>query len=152
MTTYSALYTSPIGPLTITADEKYLKEIRFGSPVNTENPNKITKATIQQLKLYFSGKLKKFDLPLSPEGTEFQKLAWKTLRSIKYGKTISYSEQTQKMGRDKGFRAVGAANGRNPISIVIPCHRVVGKSGKLTGYAGGLDIKEKLLELERSCA
>lgn len=102
-----------------------------------------------QLKEYFAGERKKFSLPLQPEGTPFQKKVWDALLTIPYGETRSYKEIAIQIGNEKACRAVGMANHNNPVGIVIPCHRVVGSSGKLTGYAGGLDKKEYLLELER---
>ncbi len=101
-----------------------------------------------QLKEYFAGTRKKFDVPLNIEGTEFQKKVWNELIKIPYGKTISYKTLSEKLGDVKAIRAVGKANGKNPIAIIIPCHRVIGANGKLTGYASGLHIKEKLLLLE----
>jgi methylated-DNA-[protein]-cysteine S-methyltransferase len=103
-----------------------------------------------QLNEYFSGSRKKFDLPLDIDGTEFQKKVWNELKKIPYGKTKSYKYIAEKLGDVKAIRAVGKANGQNPVPILIPCHRVIGSNGKLTGYAGGLDIKEKLLEIEGS--
>ena len=103
----------------------------------------------RQLKAYFAGELENFDLSLSPHGTPFQQRVWSELQKIPYGKTISYGELARRIGNPKASRAVGLANGSNPISIVIPCHRVIGSNGKLTGYGGGLPIKEKLLALER---
>jgi methylated-DNA-[protein]-cysteine S-methyltransferase len=104
---------------------------------------------IRQLKAYFTGRLHVFDLPLKLEGTPFQLKVWKALQRIPYGETLSYGELARRIGRPGAHRAVGAANGRNPLSIVIPCHRVIGASGKLTGYGGGLEAKERLLALER---
>lgn len=101
-----------------------------------------------QLKEYFTGTRKEFDVPLELEGTDFQKKVWNELQKIPYGKTISYKTLSEKLGDVKAIRAVGKANGQNPIAIIIPCHRVIGADGSLTGYAGGLDIKEKLLHLE----
>jgi methylated-DNA-[protein]-cysteine S-methyltransferase len=101
-----------------------------------------------QLKEYFAGTRKEFDVPLDIEGTDFQKRVWNELRNIPYGKTISYKTLSEKLGDVKAIRAVGKANGQNPIAIIIPCHRVIGANGNLVGYAGGLDIKEKLLHLE----
>jgi methylated-DNA-[protein]-cysteine S-methyltransferase len=97
---------------------------------------------------YFAGKRKTFDVKLAPEGTEFQRAAWKALTKIPFGQTRSYGEQAAAIGKPKAMRAIGAANGRNPIAIVVPCHRVIGANGTLTGYAGGLDKKEFLLKLE----
>jgi methylated-DNA-[protein]-cysteine S-methyltransferase len=105
--------------------------------------------TIRQLRAYFSGALESFSLPLAPEGTPFQLEVWRRLCDIPYGETISYGELARRIGHPKASRAVGLANGTNPIPIVIPCHRVIGSNGKLTGYGGGLPIKEKLLALER---
>lgn len=114
------------------------------------NPNhKIIVQTVQQLQEYFAGKRKDFDLPLAANGTPFQQQAWQQLSNIPYGETISYSEQAKRMGDKNKSRAIGLANGRNPISIIIPCHRVIGANGKLTGYAGGLDRKAFLLEFEK---
>src|SRR5690606_197001 len=101
-----------------------------------------------QLEAYFAGELREFDLPLAPEGTPFQKAAWAAVCEIPYGETRTYGEQAARLRQPNASRAVGAANGRNPLGIVIPCHRVIGASGKLTGYYGGLRIKETLLELE----
>ncbi|HWC77157.1 MAG TPA: methylated-DNA--[protein]-cysteine S-methyltransferase, partial [Blastocatellia bacterium] len=103
-----------------------------------------------QLKSYFNGKLREFDLPLLPRGTPFQLEVWKALRGIPFGETISYAELARRIGKPSAMRAVGAANGQNPISIVIPCHRVIGSDGSLTGYGGGMERKAYLLALEGS--
>jgi methylated-DNA-[protein]-cysteine S-methyltransferase len=103
----------------------------------------------RQLQEYFAGELREFDIPLLMEGTEFQKRVWKTLQTIPYGETISYGELAKKIGDSKAVRAVGAANGQNPIPIIVPCHRVIGSDGSLTGFGGGIENKRKLLELER---
>ena len=102
----------------------------------------------KQLGEYFRGTRKRFDLKLAPEGTPFQLAAWRQLRRIPYGRTISYGEQARRMGNPKAARAVGAANGENPISIIVPCHRVIGADGRLTGFGGGLGKKKRLLDLE----
>ncbi len=112
-------------------------------------PSPLQEETARQLREYFEGKRKKFDLPIEPEGTEFQRRVWKALLKIPYGETKSYQEIAQEAGSPKGFRAVGMANHKNPIIIVIPCHRVIGKDGSLTGYGGGLELKEELLALEK---
>lgn len=106
----------------------------------------------RQLAEYFLGDRREFDLPLEPEGTEFQLSVWQVLRTIPYGETISYGEQARRLGDAKKARAVGGANGKNPLSIVVPCHRVIGASGALTGFGGGVDVKETLLRLEKEVA
>ena len=151
---------SPVGKLTLLASsqglyaifwEKDLKD-RFCkkkiASLKKSHTHKIIQKTKKQLREYFAGKRHKFVLPLVLVGTPFQLKAWCELSKIPYGKTMSYSEQAKKMGNANKARAVGMANSRNPISIVIPCHRVIGKNGKLTGFAGGLDKKKYLLELE----
>lgn len=147
---------SPVGPLLLVADDGGLRQILF---VNGRHPARLDaswkedraplKETIRQLNAYFAGKLEQFDLPLAPEGTPFQLEVWRRLSEIPYGQTISYGELARRIGNPNASRAVGLANGSNPIPIVIPCHRVIGSNGKLTGYGGGLPIKEKLLALER---
>jgi methylated-DNA-[protein]-cysteine S-methyltransferase len=146
----------PVGPLMLMADDSGLRRIDF---VNGRNPVRSHPQwregverlgeTIRQLHAYFAGELKAFDLPLAPQGTPFQLAVWKRLCEIPYGETISYGELARRIGNPNASRAVGLANGSNPIPIVIPCHRVIGSNGKLTGYGGGLPIKEKLLGLER---
>jgi methylated-DNA-[protein]-cysteine S-methyltransferase len=147
---------SPLGPLLLAADEAGLREIRFVNGRHPAQPEPFWKedraplsGTIQQLQAYFGGELESFDLQLAPEGTPFQLGVWRRLCDIPYGETISYGELADRIGNPKASRAVGLANGSNPIPIVIPCHRVIGSNGKLTGYGGGLPIKEKLLALER---
>jgi len=155
----TASYTmieSPIGPLLLVADDRGLRSIEFvngkstvrADPQWNANPEPLREA-IYQLRAYFAGKLEAFDLPLTPAGTPFQLTVWKRLCEIPYGETISYGELARRIGNPNASRAVGLANGSNPIPIVIPCHRVIGSNGKLTGYGGGLPIKEKLLALER---
>lgn len=111
---------------------------------------KILKQTVRQLKEYFAGQRKDFDLPLAAEGTEFQKEVWKQLSQIPYGKTYSYKDIAKKVRKEKAFRAVGTANGKNPHCIIVPCHRVIAADGTLGGYGGGLKMKIKLLELENA--
>jgi methylated-DNA-[protein]-cysteine S-methyltransferase len=147
---------SPLGPLLLAADETGLRSIDF---VNGRRPVSLEAAwhedpaflnePIHQLRAYFAGDLETFNLPLAPAGTPFQLAVWRGLCEIPYGKTISYGELARRLGNPKACRAVGLANGSNPIPIVIPCHRVIGSNGKLTGYGGGLYLKEKLLALER---
>ena len=144
-----------VGMLTVVCDESSVKGIDFekrgfGRAHDSEwrRGGELVKETTRQLKAYFAGKLRDFDLPLDPDGTEFQQCVWDGLCRIPYGETVSYGELARTIGRPKASRAVGAANGQNPIAIVIPCHRVIGSNGKLTGFGGGLPAKEKLLDLE----
>jgi len=147
---------SPLGPLLLAADDAGLRQILFVNGRHPAEPDPFwkesraaLKETIRQLQAYFAGELENFDLQLAPEGTPFQLGVWRRLADIPYGETISYGELASRIGNPKASRAVGLANGSNPIPIVIPCHRVIGSNGKLTGYGGGLPIKEKLLALER---
>ncbi len=144
------IYESPIGPLSVTANERAITGISFGMAKREAEPSKITQAAVKQLKEYFSGQRKVFDLQLEPAGTKFQKKVWEALSEIPYGETVSYRQIAEKINCPKGFRAVGMANNKNPIAIVVPCHRVIGTDGSLTGYAGGLSVKESLLQLELS--
>lgn len=153
---YYTRIESPVGPLLLVADEGGLRQILFENGRDRAKPEASWvenaarfKKVISQLKSYFAGDLEDFDLPLAPEGTPFQLKVWKDLCDIPYGETISYGELARRIGNPSASRAVGLANGANPIPIVIPCHRVIGSNGKLTGYGGGLPIKEKLLALER---
>ena len=153
---YSAVYHSPIGPLLLTSDKEYLTGLQFCSlnpPAKTEKLPIFT-VTMRWLDAYFAGTpLPAAALPLSPVGTEFQRLVWEILLAIPFGQTRTYGEIAKevacRMNKDKmSAQAVGGAVGRNPISIIIPCHRVIGANGTLTGYAGGLDKKEWLLRHE----
>ncbi len=155
MTSYTEI-DSPLGPLLLAADDTGLRHIEFLSSKRAHPPDpdwredaRPLKEVIRQLRAYFTGKLEAFDFPLAPEGTEFQQKVWRRLLDIPYGETTSYGELARRIGNPNACRAVGLANGSNPIPIIIPCHRVIGSNGKLTGYGGGLPIKEKLLALER---
>jgi len=147
---------SPVGPLTLAASDAGLHLLEFADSAHPvprgatwqEGDHPILRKTQTQLQAYFAGTLRTFDLPLAPQGTPFQCAVWMALASIPYGQTITYAEQAVRIQRPKATRAVGAANGRNPISIVLPCHRVIGANGALTGYGGGLPVKEFLLRLE----
>ena len=142
---------SPVGRLLLAADEKGLRQLLFrGKPEKgwREDPEALAEP-VRQLRAYFAGELHDFDVPLAPEGTPFQLRVWRELRNIPYGQTISYGELARRIGSPNGSRAVGLANGANPISIVVPCHRVIGSNGKLTGYGGGIENKELLLALEK---
>ncbi|MBF7074292.1 methylated-DNA--[protein]-cysteine S-methyltransferase [Glaciecola sp. MH2013] len=143
-----SIVASPAGYLTIFASDDAVKAIDFTSTHPQENENQISSLAASQLKEYIAGARKEFDLPLDPEGTAFQKSVWQQLIQIKYGELASYLDIAKAIGNVKACRAVGAANGRNPIPIVIPCHRIIGSNGKLTGYAGGLERKSYLLALE----
>jgi methylated-DNA-[protein]-cysteine S-methyltransferase len=162
---------SPVGPLLLAADAAGLRRIVFLNGRRAARPadhhrvpppapppeehsiaaegQRILTETIHQLRAYFSGDLESFSLPLAPEGTPFQLEVWRRLCDIPFGETMSYGELARLIQRPRASRAVGLANGSNPIPVVIPCHRVIGSNGKLTGYGGGLPIKEKLLALER---
>lgn len=158
-TIYTHRIKSPVGNLDLYADANSLLAVTFAEHTETlskqfkeiefiEKESPVIKKAVRQLTEYFAGKRKSFDLDLDPSGTAFQKKAWATLRKIPFGTTLSYKEQATKMGSPKAIRAVGSANGQNPIAIIVPCHRVISSSGKLSGYAGGSKIKAKLLQLE----
>ncbi len=145
---------SPVEDLTLTEENGALTGLYFGrfSLEGEEGLTALLERASRQLEEYFAGKRKQFDLPLSLRGTEFQRQVWAALRDIPYGETRSYGQIAQAVGRPKAVRAVGMANHRNPISIIVPCHRVVGADGSLTGYGGGLENKKFLLALERGCS
>lgn len=141
---------TPIGIVEIRASTEGITSIFFAeSATNATNPSKLTHRCTQQLEEYFVGKRKKFDVPLDQQGTEFQKSIWACLVKIPYGEVASYRDIAYSIHKPKAVRAVGAANGRNPISIIVPCHRVIGTNGSLTGYAWGLERKAWLLEHEQ---
>jgi methylated-DNA-[protein]-cysteine S-methyltransferase len=148
-------FRSPFGPLLLAGSDDELKFVSFATgkhavavdPEWKESHAAFTKV-ISQLRAYFMGQRKTFELTLAFEGTEFQKKVWTALCSIPYGQTISYKELAERIGNPKAVRAVGAANGANPIPIIVPCHRVIGSDGSLTGFGGGLPLKKRLLELE----
>ena len=152
---------SPVGELVLVACDTSLRAVLWGDDDNEWKraaidrrsvifqQSAVIELAIVQLKEYFAGDRQVFDLPLTPTGTEFQSTVWKSLTDIKFGSTVSYSEQATSLGRASAVRAVASANGRNPISIVIPCHRVIAASGGLGGFAGGLDAKRWLLAHER---
>jgi len=171
-TLHSTIFTSPVGPLFLAASERGLVALEFdarlpGQQTIRPNPRDLREEsrdeskTVQfipsasklrpyttELEEYFSGKRRAFGFPLDLRGTEFQLTCWRALLSIPYGETRSYADIARAVGCPKGFRAVGMANNRNPVAIVVPCHRVIASDGTLCGYGGGLDIKRKLLELE----
>ena len=149
-------HASPVGELFLAADDKALRIIEF--PENRhavkrlsswiDGDNAVLAETRRQLDDYFAGKRRGFDLPLSPSGTAFQQDVWMALRQIPYGETWSYADLARRIDKPAAVRAVGAANGRNPLPIVVPCHRVIGADGSLTGFGGGLPTKRFLLQLE----
>ena len=149
---YSYTYESIIGKLTITESDSKIISIDFGESAEPQENRKETpliKEARKQLEEYFKGTRKSFQLPIELRGTPFQQKVWNALLSIPYGKTVSYKQIAEAVGNPKACRAVGMANNKNPIPIIVPCHRVIGANGKLVGYGGGLEIKEKLLELEQ---
>lgn len=150
---------SPVGPLTLVASDGvlaglYMDEQRHRPPeevFGVPDPSGF-EAVAAELEAYFAGELTEFTVPLAPDGTPFQRSVWAALREIPYGETVSYGQLADRIGRPKAVRAVGLANGRNPIGIVVPCHRVVGADGSLTGYGGGIERKRFLLDFERKVA
>lgn len=164
---YQTIIESPIGSIQISGTEEYITSIQFVEENTSERvtwSHPLTKSSTsptypnwqlgndakKQLEEYFSGTRIEFDLPLQPEGTEFQQAVWEALQKIPFGKTETYGNIAKAIGKPKAARAIGQANNRNPIAIVIPCHRVIGSNKQLTGYAGGLERKEFLLELEKN--
>ncbi len=147
---YYSYYDSPVGRLTIAATEKGVCNIYLtGEKANVIRENEIIIQTINELREYFNGTRKEFKIPLDIKGTEFQKRVWKELLEVPYGTTATYGEIATRIGNPNASRAVGNANNKNPVPIIIPCHRIIGAGNKLVGYAGGLTMKKKLLELEK---
>ena len=150
---------SPLGPILLTGTETALESVTFQAGTGARDPEPewnrdagLFRDAVQQLQRYFEGHLFTFDLRLAPRGTPFQQRVWAALREIPYGSTTTYGKLAQTLGKPTASRAVGAANGRNPIPIISPCHRVIGANGTLTGFAGGLHLKEGLLTLEHEHA
>jgi methylated-DNA-[protein]-cysteine S-methyltransferase len=139
---------TPMGPLWVEADRDGLTSIAFEGPLGARSDDPLLAEAEEQLHAYFAGELERFDLPLSPGGTAFQRRVWNAVAAIPYGTVTTYGALADAIGTPRAWRAVGAANGRNPLPIVVPCHRVVGVSGALTGYGGGLERKRALLALE----
>jgi methylated-DNA-[protein]-cysteine S-methyltransferase len=146
---------SPVGPLLLAGDADALRLVSFESSKHAAPPQADWKQdnapfaeVVRQLQAYFRGELREFDVPLALQGTEFQRRVWNALRGIPYGETISYLQLAERIGNPRAVRAVGLANGSNPIPIIVPCHRVIGSDGSLTGFGGGISTKKKLLELE----
>ncbi len=143
---------TPIGPLLLRADDGRLSRIEFGAPTACISGAAPFPEAEAQLHAYFAGELERFELPLAPHGTAFQRSVWDALAEIPYGSTTTYSELAASIGRPSACRAVGAANGRNRLPVIVPCHRVIGAAGGLTGYGGGLRRKRHLLALETAKA
>ena len=155
---YTWVTETPVGRLLLAGDDEYLKYLvfeheksreRHGIPKSDweENPRPF-REVVRQLQAYFDGDLRSFDVPVDTDGTSFQRSVWEALRSVPYGETTSYGEIARRIGRPDAARAVGLANGRNPVSIIVPCHRIIGSNGSLVGYGGGIDRKTTLLRLE----
>lgn len=153
---FCRIETSAVGPLFLAGNDKGLSYLLFDHDERSnqyrtpdwEHDPAAFQLARQQLTEYFAGTRKTFDVPLAPDGTEFQNRVWKQLSEIPYGQTVTYSQIARDIGNPKACRAVGLANGRNPISIIVPCHRVIGANGQLVGYGGGLEQKQTLLHLE----
>ena len=150
---------TPIGPLTLVATDRALREVRFpnGRAVGPEDgpdepDHPVLAAAARQLAEYFAGERVEFDVPLDPRGSPFQLAAWRGLTTIPFGETVSYGEQARRLGHPGKARAIGAANGSNPIPVIVPCHRVIGADGSLTGFGGGIATKAWLLHHERQVA
>lgn len=155
---YYAQFQTELCPMTLIGDEEgiqrlYCHVVDNKSPLtlaeNAQENHTFFAAAIAQLQAYAKGELEQFDLKLNPQGTDFQKQVWQALRQIPFGETTSYQAIADQINNPKAVRAVGAANGRNPIPIIVPCHRVIGANGKLTGFAMGLDMKQRILTLEQ---
>lgn len=160
---WSCCFDSPVGPLTVVSNETAVTTVRFGrfvpaatdlgSPTDSGRADsaqpEVLQQAVQELTEFFAGTRRTFTVPVAPEGTPFQQTVWMALQRIPYGETCSYQAVAEAVGNPKACRAVGMANHRNPIPIIIPCHRVVGANGHLTGYAGGLEIKSRLLRFEQ---
>jgi methylated-DNA-[protein]-cysteine S-methyltransferase len=143
---------TPIGPLRLSAEGGRLSRVEFAAFPEAGSSGPVLVEAEAQLRAYFTGELRHFDLPLAPRGTAFQQSVWDALLEIPYGATTSYSELAAAIGRPSACRAVGAATGRNPLAVIVPCHRVIGAAGALSGYGGGLECKRMLLALEAAKA
>ena len=146
--TFSTQFSSTVGPLTLEGHDRALTRIGFGDPAAPQGDAAAVASAAIQLEQYFAGQRTDFDVELELEGTAFERRVWEEVRAIPYGETASYAEIARRIGRPDACRAVGRANGRNPVAVIVPCHRVVGSDGSLTGYAGGIEMKRALLELE----
>ncbi|MEX2964538.1 methylated-DNA--[protein]-cysteine S-methyltransferase [Microbulbifer sp. TYP-18] len=153
---YFKSYSTELGKVAVAAGPEGLVSVQFYDAQRPLRPKtdwrsgatELTELAAQQLREYFAGQRRQFQLPLAPPGTDFQRRVWDALLQIPYGETRSYGQQAQLLGQPRAIRAVGRANGANPVAVIIPCHRVIGANGSLTGYAGGLSLKARLLTLE----
>ncbi|MCU7553453.1 methylated-DNA--[protein]-cysteine S-methyltransferase [Alteromonas sp. ASW11-19] len=146
---YTQHFRSACGNVTVSANDDGITAVAFtGNQAPAARPSPLTQQACEQLTAYFAGQRNTFDMPLAMQGTDFQRQVWQALLTLNYGETASYRDIAERIGNPKAVRAVGLANSKNPIAIVVPCHRVIGASGKLTGYAGGLERKRYLLNLE----
>jgi len=143
------LYKTPLGPLSLCEENDFLISASFSETQAETSPTPVLLQAVRELDEYFVGKRERFDVPLNPVGTSFQRKVWAELQRIPFGSTVSYGELARRIGQPNASRAVGMANHRNPLAIFIPCHRVIGSDGSLTGYAGGVEVKRFLLELEQ---
>jgi methylated-DNA-[protein]-cysteine S-methyltransferase len=150
--TLSTTFHSPVGPLVLEGDDTRLTRLGFDTPAAPQgDPRSVASAAIQ-LEQYFAGERTEFELDIELGGTPFERRVWEEVRAIPYGETATYAEIARRIGRPSACRAVGRANGRNPIAVIVPCHRVIGSDGSLTGYAGGMPLKRALLDLEQNAA
>jgi methylated-DNA-[protein]-cysteine S-methyltransferase len=147
--TFSTQLSTTVGRLTVEGDDRVLTRIGFGPPHAPQGDAAALAAAAIQLEQYFAGERTDFELDLELAGTPFERRVWEEVRAIPYGRTATYAEIARRVGRPGASRAVGRANARNPVAVIVPCHRVVGSNGSLTGYAGGLEMKRALLDLER---
>src|SRR4051812_9091646 len=150
--TFSTQFSSFAGPLTLEGDDRALTRIGFTEAAAPQGDAAAISAAAIQLEQYFAGERTEFDIELELDGTPFERRVWDEVRAIPYGETATYAEIARRVGRPGASRAVGRANGRNPVAVIVPCHRVIGSDGSLTGYAGGIEMKRALLDLERSAA
>jgi methylated-DNA-[protein]-cysteine S-methyltransferase len=148
--TFSTQFSSTVGPLVLEGDDRALTRLGFGEAAAPQGDAKAVADAAIQLEQYFAGERTEFDLDLDLDGTPFERRVWDEVRAIPYGETATYAEIAERIGRPGACRAVGRANGRNPVAVIVPCHRVIGSDGSLTGYAGGIEMKRALLDLERA--
>jgi methylated-DNA-[protein]-cysteine S-methyltransferase len=147
--TFSTQFSTTVGSLTLEGDDRVLTRVGFGEATTPQGDAEAVSAAAIQLEQYFAGERTEFDLDVELDGTPFERRVWDAVRAIPYGQTATYAEIARRIGRPDACRAVGRANGRNPLALIVPCHRVIGSDGSLTGYAGGIAMKRALLDLEQ---